>query len=843
MRKRKILLISIGLSLLVWGIWSWPLPRHVGRGIPMTHSGGRGRTVLFMEPGDHLQLLYHFWIFSDMVAGNTPWMYNLYEFHTGDDSARYEPGAYYAPFSWIYSLGAFVGGRAFGYNLAGLVSIWLTYLFTWLLVRRYVSSAILAAAVSLIAVMLPYRWITLLGGSPTGFAMATPPLLFWGLDRAVRDNSAAGGFWAALAIIFSCCSDAHVFFFNILFTPFWCLVALIVRQRSFREYRGLAAALLPVAAGIALTALYSFAMRSRLAETVMAEGRTLAEVGLFTPRPSGFLGWRDHHLSGQIYLGYALLALLAAGTAALAIRVWRERPRPGRETLLFLVLLGGAALIAMLAIGPFGPHGGFFWRRARQWIPHYNMIRQSGKIYGILPPILALLAALSCVSLGRIIRSRRVALIAGGAALLLAGYEYGRRIDPIICRLAEEQPAYEAVAADASARGLRPHILAVVLWPGDTHYSSLYQHYSSLYRIRMINGYSPAVEASYFDEIFMRYMSVNQGWFTGEQADSLLGRGVTHLIVHEDHFPEKVSPFPVGATIAALLENPRLRLLKQDGTVWAFRLLAEPADPSPPSLEIEVLFSARHWVFENLPRRMAAVREDGTASRGRYLELPTAGGVVQTPGTHSPPAEDLRWMIRARGRGRLAAEVIIDEPPGPAETVAVESTEWAWLDVPAGIEEFSPISLKLTLESGTVDLCSALLTAGRPLAPDPGETVNLPAAWFFHRGYLDPETRRVHLRGGLDPPGAVFYGPKLPLEAGSYEIGLRFESPAPSGVRLGTLLLEQLFAPAGSFETPVIAGEPAALDFTVSEELPLNAVFVFKGNADVAIEAITIRRR
>ncbi len=847
MNKPKVLILSLLVSLLVWSVWTWPLPRYAGRGIPMGHSGGRGRPARFMEAGDHLQLLYHFWLFGDMLTGDTPWMYNPYEFHTGDEEARRQPGPYYAPFSWIYALIALIGSRALAYNLAGLASIWFSYLLTWLLVRRYTPSDWLSAAAAVIAVILPYRWITLLGGSPTGFAMAAPPLLLWGLDRAVRDNSVAGGFWAALAIIIGFSSDGHTFYFSVLLIPGWCLAALIARGglkwRSPGEYRRLGAALLPVAAGVAITLVYSLAIKEQLAESVMAEGRTLAEVGLFAPRPAGFLGWSDHHVHGQVYLGYALPLLLLAGAAALGLRLRRERPRPVREALVYLILLGGTAVIAMLAIGPFGPHGGVFWRKAREWVPQYIMIRQTGKIFGVLPPILAGLAGLAGVSLGRVIRSRRFLYLAGGGLLLLAGYEHGRRIDPIICLLTDEQPAYAAVAEDAGEDDLRPHILAVVLWPGDSHWASLYQYYCSLYRIRMINGYSPAVEGSYFDEIFMRYMSINQGWLTGEQADSLSERGITHIVLHEDIFPEKVSPFPVGRTIAALLENPRLRLLKQDGPIWAFRLRAEPADPAPLPAGIEILFPARHWLFENLPRREAEVREDASAGRGRYLELEAGDSAVEITATHSPPVARLRWMIRARGRGRLATEVTIDARPQTGETVAVDSPDWTWLEVPAPIGEFSLISLKLTQESGAVDLCSALLTAGRPLEPEPGETVILPAGWFFHRGYLDIETGRVRLRAGLDHSGAAFYGPKLPLPRGDYEIELLFDSPAPPGTRLGGLHTEQLFTPAGQSEIPVIAGRPARLSLTASENLPLNAVFDFEGNADVTINALTIRRR
>jgi len=848
MKRPRLLLLSLGISLIVWSIWSWPLPRNVSRGIPMTHSGGQGWTVRHMVAGDHLQLLYYFWLFGDMLSGDTPWMHNPYEFNTGDETARYQPDPYYAPFSWLYFLLAPVSNRAFAYNLTGFFSIWLTYLFTWLLVRRYLSSELLAAGGSLIAIILPYRWITLLGGSPTGFAMAATPLLLWGLDRAVRDGSLTGGFWAALAVVFSYTSDMHIFFFNVLLAPAWCLVALTAggsNRRSPKARRRSAAALLPVAAGIAVTVLYSLAVSEKLAGTVMAEGRTLDEVALFSPQPRGFFGGQTHQVSDQIFLGYPLLALLLAGAGATGIRLFRERPRPYRDARFYLILLAGVTVIAMLATGPFGPHGGVFWRKAREWIPHYAMIRQTGKVYGILPPILALLAALAASAIARATRLKAAGYLAAAVCLLLTGVEYRRRFEPVVCLLAFEQPAYAAVADDAAERGIRPHILAIPLWPGDSHYASIYQYYCSLYRIRMLNGYTPAVEGAYFDEIFLPYQSLNQGWLTGEQADSLRDRGITHLILHEDIFPDKVSAFPHTHTLAALLASPHLEPLRRDGPVWAFRIREEPAPAADGAPETDLYFPSRHWLFEPAAEESegkTAIRDDPTASRGRYLEL-SPGAAVRTGSTHSPPAPDLRWMIRLRGRGRLLPEVIIDDRVSPAETIDLNTADWSWVSVPAPTDDFSRLSLRLTLQSGTADLCSALLTAGSTVRPGEEGILVLPALWCFHRGSSNPDKRDVRFRGGIDQPGWALWAPQLPLPPGRYEVSLLFDSPAPAGTVLGSFHFEQFFTEAGRVGIAVTAGAPAGIRFTVRDNLPWKAAFYFYGSADCTIRGLAIRRR
>jgi hypothetical protein len=131
--KRR-LLISLLVTLGIWLVFSWPLPRHVGSAIPAGGTSGLTRPPAApMQSGDHLQLLYHFWLFSDMLGGRTPWFHNLYEFNTGDDAGRVEPGSYYFPFSLFFAAGQALDGPALGWNLSGFLALWLTYLGTLLL--------------------------------------------------------------------------------------------------------------------------------------------------------------------------------------------------------------------------------------------------------------------------------------------------------------------------------------------------------------------------------------------------------------------------------------------------------------------------------------------------------------------------------------------------------------------------------------------------------------------------------------------------------------------------------------------------------------------------------------
>ncbi len=68
----SVLGISLVVSFFVWLVVSWPLPRYVTTGIPSSSQNIETPAVRTMIAGDQLQLLYHFWLFADMVRGAFP---------------------------------------------------------------------------------------------------------------------------------------------------------------------------------------------------------------------------------------------------------------------------------------------------------------------------------------------------------------------------------------------------------------------------------------------------------------------------------------------------------------------------------------------------------------------------------------------------------------------------------------------------------------------------------------------------------------------------------------------------------------------------------------------------
>lgn len=832
--------------LAIWAVFSWPLAAHVTDGIASSSHNRETGAVRRMIPGDHLQLLYTYWLAGDMIAGRTPWFHNLYEFNTGDDGECFRVHAQYAPFSWIFAATSAVAGRAAGMNLAGLVSLWLTAWLTMRLARRYAEGDALAVLAGWLAILLPFRWIMLLGGSPMGHAITWVPLLLLGVDIVVRDLRAAGGFLAGLGLLFASWGDSHVLFFGVFACAGWVVVAIVARGGwPWRERRAWMALLR--AAGAALVSLVpALVMLAftvvRLRGTTAGVPRDLSEIALFSPHLSGLFRWGAGGVDSHLYLGWIPSAIATLGLAGWIAGRPRS-PEAWRRLAVFLLLLAATAAVIVLATGPHGPHGGVVWRAARKLVPPYQAIRQPAKVLCLLPT-LAAVGLVAGLSAWTGLRRRPAAGAAAGALLALAvAAEMKAQIHATICTLDHGQGAYQAVAALARADGVDPRVLVLPLWPGDSAYGSVYLHYASLYRVRMASGYSPAVRPSYIEGFFERFKDFNHGGIPDASLDALLGRGIRAILFHEDLFPEKVSPFPAGRTLEALRRHPRLRVLAQDGRVWAFGILAPGAaradagaveayaDPWPP---------ARRSEIERAAPRVTAV-DDSSCSRGSYgaLEREGDGFVLPRVPPHAEPGA--AWWMRVRGDGELSiAWSPGDGEDGPRAVVRVDSgSAWTWLRVPPPdeVRDRDRVTLSASWASGRVGADVALFAAAGPLSMKPGESRSFPAATFFRAGHTAPGGAVV-FDPERDPADRVFYGPFRPLAPGRYRAALEFDTPAAAGEAPGSFAVEGVDATPA----PVAAGRAAEVEFVQVADTPFVASFTFSRTAPVTVQRLVLLR-
>lgn len=846
MTQARRLLFSLSASLALWTLFSWPLPRHLFTAIPASSQNVERDQAREMIPGDHLQLLYHFELLHGMLTGRTPWFHNVYEFNTGNDADRFLPIAYYAPFSLLYAAFAGIAGQAFAWNLVGFVSLWLTYWLTWWLARRFVRSELAAALAAPVGILLPYRWVCLLGGSPTGFAMLWVPAVWLGLDLAARDGRSAGGVLAGAALLMLCWTDIQSLFFCGMAAPLWLLLAVLPagpaawRDRAWR--RRVLRALAPIALFVVLIVFYRWMRQQHLSAADLAAPRTIAEVSNFSPSPAGLVRWASSGLDSHIYIGVLLPLLLLAGLAGLLRGAPWRTPEGRRSAAAFLLLSAAAVFAVLLALGVQGPLGNRLLIVVRLLVPPYSLLRQTAKVYCLMPALLAVGAGLAAEIAGRKLSPR---VFAAGWSLWLAGlvFEWRAQVRPTLCVLAAEQEAYAAAAEDARAAGNLPRALALPLWPGQDAFSSVYEYFAEKYGIRMVNGYSPVPRRAYIRDVYDRLRSLNQGWAPDPVLDNLLSRGVLYLLLHENLFPEQVSPFPVTTTLNRLRRHPRLELLAHAQTVWAFRIRPpprkEPAGGAGLS-DCPAAFPARRWELEKCSNSLCGAVREAAASGDGGLALDQDGAQAETPSTMVSPTPGLRWMIRARGHGRLDATSLIGGRPADRRELRIDADEWTWHEAPVNLPDFSSLALRLERLEGAVDADLVLIAAGewRDLAP--GESRRIPAACFFHGGFTDPARSQVILRAASDPCAAILYGPKLPLAPGRYAAELAFASPAPAGTQLGRLYVE---GQDEATTTPVRAGSPVRMEWDQSNNLPLNLVFVYLRAADMAIESVAIERR
>lgn len=853
MTKRSILQALAGsmlVSLLVFAVLSWPLPRMATEAIPSSAQNLEHPSWRSMIPGDQLQLLYHFDLMRDMLHGRIPWFQNPYEFNQGDDRAGYRPGAYFFPMSGVYAVLAERVGQAAGWNLTLWLSVALGTFFTWGWLRRFTHDRLALGVGVAAGLLLPFRWISLFGGSPAGIALMWLPLLAWGLDVAIRRATVASGIWVGAVLLALFWADLQIFYLTMLGLPLVAAISLLGHAEPLpwrRWWRPVPGALFFVV----LIAFFYLWRKEHLAGSTMSAGRNEAEVLLFSPLLCGFW-WGGKGVNGWIFMGFATILALVFAWSRLVIHALGKpgRSRDWRWMALLLLLGMGIGVGGMLALGMNGPLNGAMMKLARAALPYYTMIRQPAKIMGVLSLWMTWLLAVGFACQTSDSRSLK-RWIRGVAGVVLVGMvlEVTHAYSATLCRLEPDQPAYARVAQEAARDRNGPgRLLALPLWPGDSMDTAVPLYYCQQYGLRMLNGYSPVVSPDYIEQVFHRLESLNQGAATGDQIDFLLERGIRFLVVHENLYPEKVSPFPVGETLRRLKGHPRIQFLEQSGPVHAFRLLTTTearVGRVPGSRLFPTAFPARHWEVEVQRSVGGRAVADATASRGEVWHAVADGRVDQpwftTRLARVAPAEDLAWWVRVRGTGCLLLQTRWGDDVFPEERFAFASPDWQWQELPLPpTATFEQAQLKATLVTGDLLVDVVLLVAGPwPHAVWPTTGMWIPATAFFRAGYSASDGTSVVVRRDHDPNVKLFYGPRLPMPMGTYRVALDYTTDAPDGETLGHLGV-QVDAGDSLSEAPVIAGQPAVLEVRVESNRPLLVTLDYNRAQDMTLHGVTI---
>lgn len=797
---KKGLLVTSLLGILVWATITWPIPANFTKAIPYAEWRGADEpAITAMVPGDHIQLLYHFWLCRDMIAGKTPPFANVYEFNTKGDSERFKFDTYYIPFSLVYAATSPIWGHAAGWNLATLFSHLMCLLGLYLLVWRLTHSEIISTAIAVALSVFPYRWITIISGSPTGFAYCLVPWLFYGLDQIARSGKIKGGIIAGLSIFFAYCSDLHVFYFSALATPFALIGFWLLKEQNETPLKKIVIALIPLAAlGVAAVALSQLSA-SHLETSNMANGRTLQEIALFSPIKQGLFSRR--HLSGAFSHNYIGISFLAMALLAIAFipslgKLTKEWKRYLALTLFGLMTLG----VILLALGVDGPMCALPLRAARRLVPKYTMIRQAAKIYCLLPTVIAVFVAITSSLLARkksidaTIKSK-IFIYAATIIALVMTVEYMTWFRIRACQIKDYAQAYQAVTEKAP-QAASPKAICLPIWPGESHWSSVYEHGAMNSRLRLINGYSPSVPQDYYPEVFGPLSSLNEGELTDEQIARLRKFGVTYILFHEQPYPTKVSPFPAGVALKKLAASPWLNLITQSEGITAFEIL--------PQKKTDVIHAdSKPLSYLNYP---ASVQWDSSKVL-RSIQTARQGEINLKLRAPTQARQGMRYLILDKENGWHEAQ--FDPPLGGS------------IPLPKGVS--TPIH--------------ALISAGEyPLKAN--STIEIIPANMYHNGTSVLKDGSVEFNTAHTPKGEALHGPYLPIPQGKYRLEVKAQGGDGCQLKVGV---------AGGNEygnAPFISSpnglETATLDFTHTTNLPFRFAIIYDGKSNLTIKNITL---
>jgi len=246
--------------------------------------------------------------------------------------------------------------------------------------------------------------------------------------------------------------------------------------------------------------------------------------------------------------------------------------------------------------------------------------------------------------------------------------------------------------------------------------------------------------------------------------------------------------------------------------------------------------------FENRAGPHVEVGNDTSASGGMFAKLKSGDEPAVIPTLRFPCLPESSLLVRARGTAKIRATLRGSNGPSCAGSASIEDNDWTWVEFAFGCSNYVEASTELAVKSGTADLDSAVLAYRRWNPPPPGAAIFIPAAGLIHAGWTDISDGGVCLRADWDPSSAVLDGPNLPFETGVYEIAMEFETEAPSGTDMGTLIVTAQGTCDSETRALTIAGEPCRVVCDHRSNLPIRVVFEYSRSADMKIRGLRITR-
>lgn len=207
------LAVVVALLLLFGLLFTRPLVRHFGTDVLYTHEAAPGYERVPLAQGDHLQLLYQFWLLGDSLREGRSLLSDPYQFRAGG------PGGFFFQPSLLPLLTLLLSplGLVAAYNCLTLLSFAASGLAVYLLLRLETADCWAALAGALVAALFPYR-VTQLAGHANGFLSFLVPLYLYFFERSLRGARWRGwAFAAGAAYFFSGAMEFHIVYYLTLF--------------------------------------------------------------------------------------------------------------------------------------------------------------------------------------------------------------------------------------------------------------------------------------------------------------------------------------------------------------------------------------------------------------------------------------------------------------------------------------------------------------------------------------------------------------------------------------------------------------------------------------------------
>lgn len=166
--------------------------------------GWRVRDLFHAVPGygDVLEVLWGIGWYNAHLLDGQLLLYPLVFYPGGWQTATYAGGpAVLIPWLVFYR----IGGAAFAYNMAVLLSFFLCFAGMYLLARRFSRSLLIVTLASLLFTFWGFRWLRIYGHLDILIASALLPWMIWSLERAICSQrwwavwaSLVGAIWAVM---------------------------------------------------------------------------------------------------------------------------------------------------------------------------------------------------------------------------------------------------------------------------------------------------------------------------------------------------------------------------------------------------------------------------------------------------------------------------------------------------------------------------------------------------------------------------------------------------------------------------------------------------------------------